>query len=226
MASSLAKAYLIIYNCILLTLCVVAVIKMLSFNIVSNGIDGFPKAGTFEKGSPFVKILFIAQYLEIVHTAIGLTKGSPIICAIQVLARSLVYFAFLDSEPRVHNNKSSGLMLIVWCLGDIARYPFYILKLLNVQFYPVVWLRYSSWILLYPMGFILEGIVAYNNWNYLEESGTLSYSMPNQFNFAFHMSTFLYYYIPALPLGGFVMMSYMKSQRDKVLASSKSLKTM
>ncbi|KAI1299262.1 Very-long-chain (3R)-3-hydroxyacyl-CoA dehydratase 2 [Halotydeus destructor] len=222
MGLTAVKIYLIAYNLVLLAISITALVKILKYNI-SDGfkLKDFPLAGSYGQASHYVRILFIVQFMEILHTILGFTKGSPVMGVVQVMARGLVFFAFMEAEPKVQNNRTSGLLLVVWCMGDIARYPFYILKLMDVELFPVTWLRYTAWIVLYPMGITLEGVVAYYNKEHLEKTGRFSYPMPNLTNFAFHMSSFLYYYLPLLPLGGLNMMYYMKSQRAKVLNSSK-----
>ena len=73
----------------------------------------------------------------------------------------MVFYVFCDTEPQVQNDRLTALLLVDWALGDAARYPFYILNVFGQSNSLITWVRYSAWILLYPLGFVLEVIVAY-----------------------------------------------------------------
>ena len=42
-------------------------------------------------------------------------------------------------------------LVVVWALSDVVRYPYYLLTTINVTNKPMEWLRYSAFIVLYPM---------------------------------------------------------------------------
>lgn len=41
--------------------------------------------------------------------------------------------------------------------GRHFRYPYYMLHIYKVNIRLVTWVRYTAWILLYPLGFLFEG---------------------------------------------------------------------
>ena len=43
-------------------------------------------------------------------------------------------------------------MVFAWSITEVVRYLFYALNLLGVEVYPVKWLRYSMFVVLYPLG--------------------------------------------------------------------------
>ncbi|KIY95821.1 protein tyrosine phosphatase-like (proline instead of catalytic arginine), member b [Monoraphidium neglectum] len=109
-------------------------------------------------------------------------------------------------------------LLTAWCLSEVIRYGFFALKeLLAEAPYVSTWLRYSGFILLYPIGVASELTMAWLALPALKESGLWSITMPNSYNFAFS-----YYvaciiamltYIPGLPQ----LYGYMLANRRKVL---------
>ena len=48
------------------------------------------------------------------------------------------------------------LLLLVWSMAEVIRYPFYISKLLGVGWGAIEWLRYNAFLVLYPIGFGAE----------------------------------------------------------------------
>lgn len=47
--------------------------------------------------------------------------------------------------------------ILTWC--TCFRYPYYMLKVWKYDWKFLTWLRYTMWIVLYPLGFICEGTV-------------------------------------------------------------------
>lgn len=82
------------------------------------------------------------------------------------------------------------------------RYPYYISQLYKQDIYALTWLRYTIWIPLYPLGVLCEGVVVLRNIPFFEETKRLSVSLPNEWNFAFHMPTFLKLYLALLCFPG------------------------
>ena len=58
-------------------------------------------------------------------------------------------------------NIYSKMLAFVWALSEFVRYPYYIFPNLRV----LKWLRYNSFIILYPLGMFLEAVHIYLNSN-------------------------------------------------------------
>ncbi|KAF9803659.1 hypothetical protein SFRURICE_003371 [Spodoptera frugiperda] len=98
--------------------------------------------------------------------------------------------------------------------GRAFVYPYYISQLYKKDFYILTWLRYTMWIPLYPIGIICEAIVILRNIPYFEETQRFTVSLPNEWNFAFHMPTFLRVYLLFLTFPGmYFVMSHMHKLR-------------
>jgi hypothetical protein len=84
--------------------------------------------------------------------------------------------------------------------------------------YPLLWTRYSLFIVLYPLGVASELTMAYLALPTIRKERPLSLAMPNSINFAFDYYYFCFIaiacYIPGLP----DLYKHMLKQRRKVLA--------
>ena len=52
-------------------------------------------------------------------------------------------------------------MVFAWSLTELIRYPFYGLSLLGYKPYPLLWLRYTTFYVLYPLGAFSEAYLNY-----------------------------------------------------------------
>jgi len=63
----------------------------------------------------------------------------------------------IDGNPSVHAWWPTFLLVVNYLLVEHFRYPYYALHSLRLNIRAVTWLRYNVWIVLYPLGFVLEG---------------------------------------------------------------------
>jgi len=120
-------------------------------------------------------------------------------------------------------------------LFSCIRYPYYAIRLLNRQNHLITWFRYTLWIVLYPLGAFIEGLIVYKSLKYYQSKRYLSIDLPNRLNFSFDFALFLQVYLVILPFGMihlvfstellhhilfvglYQMMIHMRSQRRKLL---------
>lgn len=172
------------------------------------------------------KPLILAQsaaLLEILHSLAGIVR-SPIAATLpQISSRIYVTWGILYSFPEIRTNFFVASLAISWSITEIIRYSFFGFKE-AFGFTPslLLWLRYSTFIILYPTGIASEVGLIYNALPYMRESGKLSIRMPNKLNFGFD-----YYYNALLTLGVYVpgiphLYGYMLGQRKKALSKAKT----
>jgi len=119
-------------------------------------------------------------------------------------------------------------LCIAWGITEVVRYLFYFFKLLTPKSGPpklLVWLRYSLFLVLYPLGVASELALAHASIGPLRKSKNLDVlQMPNALNISLHgptlMRVFMSCYMPVWPL----LFSYMLTQRGKVLGGGSLLK--
>ncbi|KPJ15824.1 3-hydroxyacyl-CoA dehydratase [Papilio machaon] len=119
-----------------------------------------------------------------------------------------------EAEPRMQTKPVVFYLFLIWGLIEVVRYPFYITQIYKKEIYILTWLRYTLWIPLYPLGILCESIVILRNIPYFEETQKFSVSMPNEWNFAFHLPSIMRVYLLVLTFPGmFFVMSHMHKLR-------------
>ena len=115
-------------------------------------------------------IILIFQIISLVETFHAYKKwnnSSPFFSFIQTAARLnilflafrlAVQFAFDDLN---YFDEVVTIMFHVWCLAEIIRYAYYLSQLLKKEIKIVSWLRYSAFIILYPIGVVCEFFIMY-----------------------------------------------------------------
>lgn len=171
------------------------------------------------------KPLLLAQtaaVLEIVHGLIGLVR-SPISATLpQIGSRLYVTWGILYSFPETRTHFLVSSLVISWAITEIIRYSFFGTKeVFGSAPSWLQWLRYSTFMLLYPSGISSEVGLIYTGLQYIKISEKYCLRMPNKWNFSFD-----YYYAALLVLAIYVpgsphMYTYMLGQRKKVLSKSK-----
>lgn len=97
-----------------------------------------------------------AALLEIVHAAIGFVRSPVFVTTLQVGSRIAALFALVNSPSAAHQF-GAGLMILSWASVEVPRYAFYVAALITGDAtkktpYPLFWLRYSLFAVLYPTG--------------------------------------------------------------------------
>nr|XP_025884107.1 very-long-chain (3R)-3-hydroxyacyl-CoA dehydratase PASTICCINO 2A [Solanum lycopersicum] len=184
--SGLRRLYLIFYNWIVF------------FGCWCLGFEYFGVKTLKETGYEYVydaveKPLIFAQtaaFLEILHSLAGLVR-SPISATLpQISSRLYVSWGILWSFPEVRSHILVSSLVISWSITEIIRYSYFgIREAFGSVPSWLLWLRYSTFLLLYPIGITSEVGLIYNALPYMKESGKYSVRMPNKWNFSFN-----YYY--------------------------------
>jgi len=58
--------------------------------------------------------------------------------------------------PQIHDTMAAGFLFVHWAVLDLIRYPFYFLNMLQLCPPFLRWLRYSEFIVIYPISFLSE----------------------------------------------------------------------
>lgn len=95
------------------------------------------------------------QVVDIVLILIGKSKGSAVAAFFQILGRNVVTLFLM--EPQTNRLAFAGV-LVIWSIADINRYLYYLFKNNSIT----AFLRYNSFLILYPVGGLAEMIVINN----------------------------------------------------------------
>jgi len=176
---------------------------------------------------PYVQSLAV---MEVVHALIGLVKSDAFTTFIQVLSRMGVVWLVLHLQSLAHVLGSKSPVpkpvdygwcyfgcALSWSLVEVPRYMFYALNVYKISPYPLLWLRYSLFAVLYPSGITSE-ICSILRLRSKISPKFGSYLMPNRLNFEITfrqaVTLTLLLYVPFSPL----LYKHMIDQRSKQLS--------
>jgi very-long-chain (3R)-3-hydroxyacyl-CoA dehydratase len=183
-----------------------------------------------------LKLAQTAALLEVLHSLLGVVRAPIMTTAMQVASRIWVLWGIVAAVPKqttsqhvhlaqlgpVQLDLSLNTLLLAWSITEVIRYSFFALKELGLQPYPLLWLRYTTFIVLYPLGVASELSMVWLALPHIKRSHKWSIAMPNSLNFGFD------YYICCLVLvacylPGFPQLYiYMLRQRRKVLGTQRT----
>lgn len=169
-----------------------------------------------------------AAALEVLHAALGLVKSSALITFVQVVSRVAVVSGVILATPEKYASSSIGIPLAIsaWSITEIIRYFFYFMSLNGSVPYFLTWLRYTLFIVLYPIGVTGELLCTYQAVGYASaHPDAWSYRLPNSWNFIFS-----YYFILVLQMLLYIpffpqLYMHMFAQRRKILGTDASKKS-
>jgi len=157
--------------------------------------------------------------LEVVHALVGFVRSNVFVTAFQVASRVFLVWPILAAFKETQSSVGFPMLLAAWTVTEIIRYGFYLANLLGLQASLLVFLRYTLFIGLYPLGVTGELLCIYAAAGRAGETGQWSYPMPNKYNFSFSFPFFLCLvmltYIPVFPQ----LYLHMFAQRKKVLST-------
>lgn len=118
----------------------------------------------------FAQVFSVA---EVFHAYNKWNSSSPFLAFVQIAARLFILFwtgSMLSASTIIllfYFNSIVNLMFIAWCIAEIIRYLYYTSQLFKIENKSITWLRYSAFILCYPVGLVCEFFVLYTVfWNY------------------------------------------------------------
>jgi len=174
------------------------------------------------------KSLFLFQtmaILEIIHPIVGLVKTSVITTMFQVSSRLFIIWGVLGPVPRTQHSIGFILLLTAWSITEILRYSYYAFSQLNMAPYVLTYLRYTLFIVLYPIGVTGEIMSIIRALPIVKDTDLYSWGMPNSWNISLN-----YYYVLILVLPAYVIIfpqlySHMFRQRSKIIGRKSPEKT-
>lgn len=191
-SESTKKVYLFCYNLFMFT-CFLYIFCVLNIRYAKLGHDFVNEA--FGSVGGVVKMVHLMMILEVLHPVFGYTKGSVFNNAVHVGRRLLILFVLIDSESRMQTKPVVCYLLAIWTVLELFRYPYYMLRVYNINLGLLTWLRYTVWIPLFPAGFVCEGVIALRDIPYFEETEKFSVLLPNPYNLSFYLPNILRVYL-------------------------------
>ena len=180
--------------------------------------SGISSEDLYREIKDVLRILLLIPYLEVAHAVFGLVKSNPVPTFFQVTMRAFVFIAICEHYPLVPTSIQFASMVIVWNMSEVIRYSYYATNLIGAPIYILTWLRYTLFIILYPIGAISELLCMFSALPAIKSSQEdRNITMPNSWNFTFNFYYFvailMAFYVPGFPQ----MYCHMLRQRKKVL---------
>ncbi|XP_028162435.1 very-long-chain (3R)-3-hydroxyacyl-CoA dehydratase hpo-8 [Ostrinia nubilalis] len=210
--SAIGKSYLLAYN----------FLQTLGWSyLLWQSLVYFLNRGTLDAYWDEIKwTLYIFQggaILEILHSLLGLVSSGILVVTMQVHSRVFLVFAILMALHSATVSPGLPLCILAWSITEIVRYAFYGLNLINAVPQTLSYLRYSTFLILYPLGVTGEILCMYHSLDEIVEKKLYTVSFPNDWNVAFNFYYFMYFYMfmyfPLFPY----LFGHMLKQRRKVL---------
>ena len=208
---SIKSVYLILYN--FLQLCGWS---CFFFRVTNYLINSKSLQEIYSNSHLILECCQYGAFLEIIHSIIGIVKSSIFATSIQIIGRIIIVLILQFFESAV--SKGYFLIYFAWSMVEIVRYTYYIMNLLQKDFfkfnipYILIWCRYSFFVVLYPIGVSGEMITV---WNAKKDFN--KYILYQTDKYTFTAADLIYpiwiFYIPAL----IYLYGYLFKQRKKVL---------
>ncbi|GJJ06240.1 hypothetical protein Clacol_000430 [Clathrus columnatus] len=149
--------------------------------------------------------------LEVLHALLGWVRSPLTTTAMQVSSRLILVWAIADRFESARYNPIYTSMVFSWSITEIIRYTFYALNKLEFEPRWLLWLRYTTFYILYPTGAGSEAGLIYSTLPYRQ-------AWANWSEGDLIRGLLFCIWWPGL----YVMYTYMIKQRRKVLGKVRS----
>ncbi|MES1915169.1 MAG: hypothetical protein MHM6MM_007152 [Cercozoa sp. M6MM] len=219
---SVKTAYLFAYNAFCTLAWAYTLFLALTALSSADDVFEFVKSGRFYEAVHVpLKLAQTVAIMEIIHAASRLVRSPVTTTFLQVFSRVGILWLVCYPAPESMRQVGFASMVLAWSLVECIRYPYYALSLLQAVPSALTWLRYSAFIVLYPLGIASEISCIFASVPSLQKSQTWSVSMPNKYNLPLQWSSVVVaislLYLPGSP----VMFGHMLRQRGKYLNGAK-----
>ena len=220
------STFLLIYN----------IVSFLSWGVVAYLLFQVPYDTLFFSNVSFlwdtIAIpLYVAQTLSLIEVGsslLGYVNSNSTTTMLQISSRLYIIFFVWRLIPTSRHTRAFVLTIVAWMITELIRYSFYACQIFlkSDNFFLLKWLRYSIFLLVYPLGIIGEMICVWCSLNYIRDTPSLrAYPtpMPNFLNFQLDLLPLYFAILVCYIPGGLFLYSHMLKRRSKVLNSSSTI---
>ncbi|CAI4217860.1 unnamed protein product [Parascedosporium putredinis] len=200
--SGLKLIYLILYNLFSAVAWGTVLWRTVAINVQSGPYAVFPGIGEWTRWTQTV------AGLEILHSLLGVVRAPIFTTLMQVASRYLLVWGIVYPFPQVAASPVYSTMLLAWSITEVIRYSYFALSLAGSVPNALVWLRYNTFYVLYPLGISSEAWLVYKA---IGPAAGLNELFP------IALYAILAIYVP----GSYILYSHMMKQRTKVMKTLK-----
>ncbi|XP_008788077.1 very-long-chain (3R)-3-hydroxyacyl-CoA dehydratase 2 [Phoenix dactylifera] len=143
----LSKLYLVFYNSLQCLGWALALSRVLGSVLATNSIRG-----AYASAGDIICLLQTISFLEVIHAAVGLVSSGAVLALMQWGGRTHFLLAIVRQIPEVQNLPSVFITFMAWSITEVIRYSHYALSCTGTCPLWLTYLRYTAFILLYPIG--------------------------------------------------------------------------
>nr|AKM76679.1 protein-tyrosine phosphatase-like protein [Melianthus villosus] len=143
----LSNLYLFMYNSLQFIGWAIALFKILSSYLAIRSIDE-----AYASAGGLICLLQTVSFLEVIHGAIGLVPSGAVLPLLQWGGRTHFLLAIVRQVLEVQKLPSVFITFFAWSLSEVIRYSQYALTCIGSCPSWISYLRYTAFILLYPIG--------------------------------------------------------------------------
>ncbi|CCC08395.1 hypothetical protein SMACR_01940 [Sordaria macrospora] len=157
--SALRKGYLVLYNAASAVSWAMILVRVASVYL-ANGAGAVPLVV-----DDFARVTQTFAVMEIFHALTGIVPAPLFTTLMQVASRLMLVWGISYPFPQLNTSTWYSSMLTAWSTTEVIRYTYFALKQFDFIPYFLHWLRYSAFLVLYPMGIssevamIIKGLV-------------------------------------------------------------------
>lgn len=145
--SQLSNLYLFAYNSLQALGWAISVSR-----ILNNFVSTKSLSGAYASAGELICLLQTVAFLEVIHGAIGIVPSGVLLPLMQWGGRVHFLLAIVCRIDEVQEQPSVFVTLLAWGLIEVIRYPHYALNCLGSSLSFITYLRYTAFIVLYPVG--------------------------------------------------------------------------
>jgi very-long-chain (3R)-3-hydroxyacyl-CoA dehydratase len=223
MAPSPKSVYLLCYNLLQLSLwfhTLICFVRILGRELPTSLAPSPAIAAIYGEVSPAALLAQRLSWMEILHTALGLTGGGVGAAFVQALGRSAVLLVLVESCTSARQALPALILVAAAACGDVVRYTFYAANLLGACPSWLLTARYTAFLVCYPVGIVCEWLLYVMAMAEVDAHGIGLIKLPNTWNFAFDYGMWNRGVLLAYLYLGPSMFLYMLRQRRKKLGAS------
>ncbi|CAK9882404.1 unnamed protein product [Sphagnum jensenii] len=184
--------------------------------VIHRALQSRSLMGAYSAAGYLVRLLQLTAFLEVLHSALGLVRSVTLYNFLQWLGRSHVLFAIIAQIPEVQEQPPILITFSAWALSEVIRCPYYVLTLMGMCPRWLIWLRYTAFVVLYPVGALYgEMLVMYQSLEPIKQRNMYS-SIFKWLPFDYH--SFVVVLMIAYPCLWLVLYLHMFQQRQKKLS--------
>lgn len=155
------------------------------------------------------------------HSLVGLVRSPVGTTLMQVFSRVVVTTLLCFNIPECRVSHNFTMIMFAWSVTEVIRYSFYGFNLIGKVPYPLVWMRYTFFYVLYPLGVSGEiWTIAIAFPITIERNVLGMHDLGCPYILAGFFVLAVLAYIPGFPM----LYNYMRVQRRKVIGGEGSKK--